>query len=406
MKNDVLIPGGCSTYSKQQDLHPVNYPNYIQEAYGSYLYDQDGGKWLDYISSLMAVSLGNADSDVNAEVVKQVALGSIFSLRTSLEGDLAELLVDMIPSLEMVKFFKSGSDATSAAIRLSRAVTGRRLVLKYGYHGWHDWAVSDSSKSHGVNTDPQHEKTIVGFSCSQILSMLDEHQVAALILEPNTTFSEMGYDLEFLRALRDSCTATSTVLIFDEICSGFRSDLGGIQALAGVFPDLTCLGKAMGNGYPIAVLGGTRNLMGEFSKVFCSGTFASENIGLAASLATLRKMKKTDFPNQINKLGSELCSFINNCLEHFEIPTRLIGPSWWPTFKHPEADPLSAIIWRHSLANYNILVGSRLNLTLSHVQTVSDFQDRITRAVSTHKNMRAHLNTLYGKHPAKGTLVR
>ena len=258
--------------------------------------------------------LGYADPDVDAAVRDQLNHGIIHSLPTSLEAELAEKIVRLVPSAEMVRFGKNGTDATSSAIRLARAFTGRDRIAVCGYHGWQDWYVGTTTRNKGVPRAVADLTHRFEYNALESLSSLLEHhpsQFAAIILEPVTaTQPKPGY-LEGIRQLADEHGA---VLVFDEVITGFRVSLGGAQQYYGVTPDLTCLGKALGNGMPIAALAGRSELMGEYENIFSSGTFGGEALSLAAAIATLDKLERDNTLGRIWTTGQALADHVDKVI--------------------------------------------------------------------------------------------
>ena len=247
------IPLGSQTFSKSRLCFPHGAaPLFIERGQGARVWDVDGNEYLDFASGLLAISLGYCDPDVNQAVLEQLNLGSIFSLPHRLETEVAEQLIELIPCAEMVRFGKNGTDATSACIRLSRAVTGRERVAVCGYHGWQDWYIGSTTRHLGV---PECVRELTHrFDYNDLGSLkaqLEAHpgEFAAVILEPMNVAWPTP---EFLPGLRQLCDQHGALLIFDETITGFRFHLGGAQTLFGVTPDLAAFGKGMANGFPIS----------------------------------------------------------------------------------------------------------------------------------------------------------
>jgi glutamate-1-semialdehyde 2,1-aminomutase/spore coat polysaccharide biosynthesis protein SpsF len=244
--------------------------------------------------ALGPIILGHNYPSVTDAVMQQMQDGTTFSLPHPLEVELAEMLVDIIPCAEMVRFAKNGSDATSGAVRLARAYTGRDIIACCGYHGWQDWYIGTTTRNRGVPKVVQ--ELTVPFEYNNIESLkriFSEHpgQVAAVIMEP---FGVEEPRDGFLQEVRDLALHDRALLIFDEIITGFRLALGGAQEYFGITPDLACLGKAMGNGYPIAAVVGPSEIMQLFDEVFFSFTFGGETVSLAAAIATISEMRQKD----------------------------------------------------------------------------------------------------------------
>ena len=232
------IPMGCQTFSKSYVHYPKGRsPFFAEKGDGSYLYDVDGNRYIDVVSALAAVTLGYSDKDVNSAIKQQLEKGIIYSLSAEPEVTLAEKITSLIPCAEMVRFGKNGSDATTAAIRLSRAYTGRDEVVVCGYHGWHDWYIGSTDKNLGVPDQVRQLTHTFSYNNTESLkSILNQRKgkIAAVIMEPmNMTYPETG----FLQSVRELCSENKTLLIFDETVTGFRFGMSGAQGVFGVIPD-------------------------------------------------------------------------------------------------------------------------------------------------------------------------
>ena len=298
------IPLGSQTFSKSRIQYPSNAaPLFLDRGKGSHVWDIDGNEYVDFVNGLLPVILGYDDPDVTHAVKEQLAKGVSFSLATTLEIELAELLAEIIPCAEMTRFGKNGSDATSAAIRVARAYTGRDHVAVCGYHGWHDWYIGSTTRNKGVPKavcDLTHTFTYNNLDSLKALLDANPDQFAAVIMEPmNTAEPAPG----FLEGVRDLTHANGALFIFDEIITGFRYHIGGAQTLFGVVPDLASFGKSMGNGFPIAAVVGKAKYMREMEDIFYSGTFGGEALSLVASIATIHKMQREPVQEHIKAMG-------------------------------------------------------------------------------------------------------
>lgn len=292
-----IIPFAAQTFSKSYLQFPKGEsPLFVSHGDGGYCYDVDGNDYVDMVGALLPNVLGYRDPDVDYAVRRQLDSGTSLSLATELEFKLASLLKKHIPCADMVKFGKSGSDVTSAAIRLAHAYglkkhpDSRPAVFKIqnNYHGWHDWAVNSTARAHGVVTHAGVH--IVERDLDRIKQQFHGTMNASgIILEPE------GWTLQELRHLRHLCDNYGALLIFDEIITGFRWSLGGYQKHIGVTPDLACFGKAMANGMPLSAIVGKAEYMKRFAppdNIFYSGTFFGETLSLAAGIATIEKMER------------------------------------------------------------------------------------------------------------------
>ena len=283
-----VIPLGTQTLSK----HPSQWvqgahPTHLVRGQGAHLWDVDGNEWIDEPMALGPIILGYAEPVVDDAVRAQLDDGITFTLMHPLEVEVAERIVAMCPGVEQVRFCKSGSDAVSGAVRAARAHTGRDLVASLGYHGWHDWYIGSTTRNRGVPKAVADLTVAVPYGDLDALAdLFSRHpgEVAAVVLEPSgATVPPEGY----LAGLIDLCHEHGVVSVFDEVITGFRLARGGARERYGVEPDLSCYGKALGNGMPIAAVAGSRQLMQEFEDVFFSGTHGGEALSLAAARAVL-----------------------------------------------------------------------------------------------------------------------
>jgi len=302
-----VIPGASQTFSKSwtQFSRGVS-PLFVEEAEGCLLTDVDGNRYIDFSMALCPVILGYNHPTINEAIAAQLRKGIVFSLPHRLEIELAQELVRLIPCAEMALFGKNGSDATSAAVRVARAHTGRDHVVACGYHGWHDWYIGTTTRAGGVPKAVRELSHSVPYNDLRALEgLLEMHrrEVAAVIMEPVGVIPPVpGY----LEGVRELTNHHGTLLIFDEVITGFRMHLGGAQAFFGVVPDLAAFGKAMGNGMPIAAIVGRREIMQVFNDIFFSTTFGGEALSLAASLATIRYLEEHNVIDMLWRRGAKL----------------------------------------------------------------------------------------------------
>lgn len=316
-RNLRYIPGGL--FSLNRYIDPIRV---FEKASGAYLWDVDGKRYIDYHAAFAPYFLGHADPDVDSAVIDVIrGSASLFGAGTTLfEGELAELIVTSVPTLDQVQVTNTGSEATSYAIRLARAHTGRDgvLLIQGGYNGWEDdvaFNLMDPAEvqtprpdgrgldlhplSTGIPSSVSANTYVVQFNdLAGAESVLSRGDIAVLILEPilqnvGIVKPEPGY----LEGLRELCDRHGTVLVFDEVKTGFRHALGGYQSLCGVRPDLSTFGKAIANGYPLGVIGGKREIMAHAAdpnpkkRVLIAGTYNGHPVPVAAAIATLRKLR-------------------------------------------------------------------------------------------------------------------
>lgn len=306
------IPLGAQTFSKSRTQYPVGAsPLFVTHSRGSRTWDVDGNEYVDLVSSLGAVVLGYGDEQINEAVVRQLDSGVTLSLSHPIEEQVAAQVVDLIPCAEMVRFAKNGTDATSAAIRLARAATGRDHVIACGYHGWQDWFIGSTTRNLGVPAATQALTHAVPYNdLAAVERVIAAHPdgIAALIMEPMTsTWPEPG----FLEGVREVTQRHGIVLVFDEMLTGFRFAAGGAQEYFGVMPDLAAFGKGLANGFPLSAVVGRRDLMMLMQDIFFSGTFGGETLSLAAADVVLGRMATGEPTAALARIGAELVEAVD-----------------------------------------------------------------------------------------------
>ena len=300
-------------------------PKYLVKGKGSHVWDVDGNEYIDFNAAIGPVSLGYAYTVVDDAIRKQLNDGITFSLMHPLEVELAELVQQVVPNAAAVKIAKTGADVCSAAIRVARAFTGRDKVFCCGYHGWHDWYIGITSRNAGIPEAVQELTYTFEYNDIESIKAALDESVAALILEP---FIFEAPKPGFLQQLADVCKANGTLLIFDEMWTGFRIALGGAQEYFNVKADLAVFSKACANGMPIALLTGRADVMELFnSDVFSYTTFGGEALSLAACIATINELKDKNVPAYLDVNGALLKDGYNKLaielgMDHY---TRCIG---------------------------------------------------------------------------------
>ena len=328
---EAVIPLGSQTFSKSRTQYPLGVsPFFASKGSGSYLWDVDGNKYVDLVASLAAVTLGYGDPEINKAVKRQLKKGVSLSLSSKLETVVAEKIIDLVPSAEMVRFAKNGSDATSAAVRIARYFTRRDHIISIGFHGWHDWYIGSTTRSMGVPSAVQALTLSARYNdLSHVENLFEEVKgdVAAVILEPmNSVDPAPGY----LESLRSFCSSNNILLIFDEVITGFRFAKGGAQELFGVTPDLSCFGKGIANGFPISVIAGKREIMEGFKEVFFSGTFGGELLSLTAANVVLDKVKDGRVIAELYRVGQAIQQGLTSEISHkkYEFVNLSGNPTW------------------------------------------------------------------------------
>lgn len=322
------IPSATQTFSKGPQQYPFGVaPIFLEKGKGSHVWDVDGNEFIDYPMALGAIILGHSYPAVNEAIIKQLEKGIVYTLPHPLETELSELLIDIIPCAEMVRFGKNGSDATSGAVRAARAYTGKDKIACCGYHGWQDWYIATTTRSKGVPRGVgELTLTFKYNNIDSLQKVFDENkdEIAAVIMEPAGIVEPKD---DFLQQVKEITHKNGAVFIFDEIVTGFRFSLGGAQEYYNVIPDMACFGKAMANGMPISAVVGRRDIMEIFDEVFFSFTFSGECISLATALATINEIKKKDVIKKIWNLGKRLKDGYNSMVKDLRLDhiTRCAG---------------------------------------------------------------------------------
>lgn len=285
-----VLPGYASCYSRAPLSYARgSYPAYVEQGRGCELIDVDGNVYIDTTMGLCPVILGYSHPNTLNAISKHAEKGPLFTLPHRMEVELAEKIVDMVPCAEMVRFGKNGADATSAAVRLSREVTGRDHVAICGYHGWQDWYIVTTDQNGGIpKATASFSHTFAYNDIGSLETLFDQfpNGIACVIMEPmSVVWPEPG----FLEAVKRLTHRNGAILIFDEIVTGFRWALSGAQGYFDVTPDLATFAKCMSNGFPISALAGRADLMRRFAlgHAFWSTTYGNESLSMAVALETL-----------------------------------------------------------------------------------------------------------------------
>jgi glutamate-1-semialdehyde 2,1-aminomutase/spore coat polysaccharide biosynthesis protein SpsF len=383
-----VIPGCAQTFSKGPSSFVQGIaPNFLSMAKGPYVWDMDGNRYIDYISGLGSIILGHCHPVVQEAVREQLQLGISYCLPHRVEVELAELLCELAPCAEMVRFGKNGSDATTAAVRVARAFTGRDMAARCGYHGWQDWYIGSTDRNLGV---PEAVRRLtVSFPYNDldaVRSLFKSHQgkIACVIMEP--VAFEMPKD-GFLDGVKGLCQEFGALLVFDEIVTGFRVSLGGAQEHFGVTPDLACFGKGMANGFPLSAIVGRADVMRCFNDVFFSTTHGGEAVSLAASLATLREAKRSNVIGHLWRMGRRLQEKTNEIIKSAGLTecVACVGlPSWTCLrFRNEQGKESHAVrsLFQQEVIKRGLLTHGSHMITLAHDESVVEDTLRIYQEV-------------------------
>ncbi|HEX2527610.1 MAG TPA: aspartate aminotransferase family protein [Geminicoccus sp.] len=339
-----LIPGGVSSHFRF-GVSPT--PLVIERADGVYLYDADGNRLIDYYLALGPMILGHTPVDVIEAARAQLERGILYGGQSELEFDAARLVCEMVPCAERVRFASSGSEAVQLALRLARATTGRKTVLKFEghYHGWLDsvlWSVGTPPDDLGPEAQPipfagssgqdpmagAHVEVLSWNRTEQVVERLARGDVAAVIMEPMMCNSGGILPLPgYLEAVRKACTDSGTVLIFDEVITGFRVGPGGAQQRLGVTPDLAIFAKAIANGFSVAAVAGQARFMDQLAHggIIHGGTYNAQSIAMAATIATLKRLNTPGVFEMMEERGQRLMTGLSDALKEAGIPATVRG---------------------------------------------------------------------------------
>ncbi len=353
-----LIPGASQTLSKgpTQWVQGVA-PAYVERALGAYVWDVDGNRYLDFPMGLGPVLLGHCHPAVDAAITEQLRSGISFTLPHPVEIEVAERILALVPGVERVRFAKSGSDATSAAVRLARAITERERVIVTGYHGWHDWYIGSTARHRGVPEAVRSLVEPVAFGNLDALSAALQHwpdQIACVVCEPVGVHEPAP---ALLQEMIDLAHSHGALMIFDEVITGFRLAPGGAQEYFDVQADLVCFGKALGNGMPISALAGPADTMEVLGDVFFSGTHGGETLSLAAARATLDVLAGEPVHEHLWRLGRRLQQGVAGAIAHHNLTdwVSCSGAAPWTIVGVREPDPEGATLPARSLLQQEML---------------------------------------------------
>jgi len=384
-KGKRFIPGLTQLLSKRPDqFAPGLWPGYFEKAKGAEVWDLDGNRYLDMsISGIGAVILGYCDPDVDRAVSDVVRKGNFSSLNCPEEVELAELLCEIHPWADMVRYGRGGGEVMTMAVRIARAYTGRERIAFCGYHGWHDWYLAanlNSDKSLEGHLLPGLEPrgvpkgllgTAIGFHYNKIEELEKiitdtGGELAAIVMEPIRNDQPKPGFLQKVRQLADK---TGAVLIFDEVSAAFRMNSGGSHLLLGVNPDIAAFAKAMSNGYPMGAVIGREKVMKSVEDTFISSTYWTDRIGPAAALATIRKHRETNAGAHLIEIGSLIQAGWRKAAEDagLKIEVGGIAPMSHFCFDYPEGKTMMTLFIQEML-DKGILASNRFYANYAHKQ--------------------------------------
>lgn len=379
-----IIPGGTSLLSKQSEMFlPKNWPSYFKKAQGVVITDLDERRLIDMsYMGIGACVLGYADKDVNQAVKQVIDSGSMSTLNSPEEVTLAHLLLQLHPWAQSVRYARTGGEAMAIAIRIARASTQRDVVAFCGYHGWHDWylAANLEDDSHldgqllpglkplGVprclkgSALPFHYNRL-----DELKNIIKKHAIATIVMEPQREHSP---DTHFLKEVRHLADKARAVLIFDEVTSGFRINLGGIHLTHKIFPDIAVFGKAISNGFPMAAIVGVKKIMDVSQDTFISSTYWTERIGPAAAIATIKKMKQCRVQKHLIAMGQHLMNGWRKRAYAHGLKIELLNIPPLATFRFNYGKDNQAIytLFTQEMLKHNYLAAKSVYLSFAHTK--------------------------------------
>jgi glutamate-1-semialdehyde aminotransferase len=337
-----LSPGGMMGIRRPYNFIPGEYPVFLERGYAGHIVDVDGNDYIDMLCAYGPIIMGYDESEINDAVKAQMEKGFCFSLVQPIQNELEQKLIDIIPCAESVILVKTGSDATSVAVRIARGYTDKNTIFRCGYHGWHDWAV----EVHGGIPQCVQDLT-VEFEYGDLNDLETKlknrkDDVAGIIVTPvghPLAKPVMAPPAGYLQAVRALADKYGAVLIFDEIRTGFRVALGGAQEHYGVTPDLSTFGKAMANGYPIsAVVGKSRFMNVCEKKVFISSTFFPNSLEMAAALKCIEILQRDKIINIVWEKGKAFLTALEDIVKSAGAPVQVSGIPPMPYLTFNKAD--------------------------------------------------------------------
>lgn len=390
------IPGGSQLLSKRSEMFaPGQWPSYYSSASGVEVVDLDGNTYVDMsIMGVGACVLGYSDDDVNRQVHQVVDSGSMCTLNPPEEVELADRLLEIHPWADMVRYGRTGGEAMSIAIRLARASTGEDPIAFCGYHGWHDWYLAanldttEHLEGHLLpGLDPKGvpsglEGTALPFHYNEfeeLKEIAQETDLGAIVVEPIRYHGPRDDFLENIRMLADELEVP---LIFDEITAGFRTTVGGAHEQFGVTPDVVVYGKAIGNGYPMAAIVGTENVMDEAQESFVSSTFWTERIGPVAALATIEKLSREEVPDHLRRIGTSIMDGWERLADEngldLNIKTRDIPALATFEFAYDDIGQAAKTLFTQEMLKRGYLASTSVYVSYSHTSDhVSEYLDAV-----------------------------
>jgi len=384
-----IIPGGNQLLSKRAEMFlPDQWPAYFKKAKGVEVWGLDNKKYIDMsIMGIGSCVLGYADDAVDAAVKIAIEQGTMCTLNCPEEVELAEKLIKLHPWADMARFARTGGEACAIAVRIARAFSGKDKVAFCGYHGWHDWYIS-ANLADSKNLDGQ---LLPGLSCAgvpralkgtsmpfnygnidELKEIVRKHkgEIGVIIMEVER---HKKIDLKFLKEVREITSDIRAVLIFDEVSSGFRVNVGGVHALYDIEPDIAVLGKALGNGYPISAVIGKKDVMQAAQDTFISSTFWTERIGFVAALETIKQFEKNNVISYVKDAGDSLSTGLKNIFKSSGLKIEIVGLASVPIMAIKEDNPLVVkTVFTQEMLKRGFLASNVIYVSYAHTKEIID----------------------------------
>lgn len=413
-----LIPGGNQLLSKRSEMFlPDFWPSYYKKSKGVEIWDLDDNKYIDM--SIMGVGtsvLGYADDDVDNAVINAIKSGNMSTLNAPEEIELAEMLIKQNPWAQMVRYARTGGEAMAIAVRIARASTKKEKLAFCGYHGWHDWYLSanlaDDSALDGqllpgllpLGVPKSLKGTSIPFEYNkieQLETIIEKNDIGTIILE---TIRNHEPKDGFLQSVRKIANEHNCILIFDEITSGFRINVGGAYLKYGVNPDIVVYAKAMGNGYPMAAIVGKQEVMDAAQESFISSTYWTDKIGPTAAITTLNKMTELKVPNHLIKIGNIINKNWGDLADEYDINLEITGipPLTHFNIKHENSLGLRTLFTQEMFEQGFLASGAVYVSNMHTEENVEKYTEVVSDAF---KKIRIALDTNNLKEQLKGPIA-
>lgn len=373
-----------SMMKKPQQFAPGHFPVYLEEGDGAFVKDVDGNIYIDFICGLAANTLGHNHPAVVDTIREHIGKGIIHSLPAPVEVKTAQALVNTIPGAEMVRFFKTGADANSAAIRLARHITNKEKIIAIGYNGWHDQYMFDTPGVPSIIKDYTHRMPLFTPNNEQPILELIKTQANSLAAVLLSVPYNRVLTPEFVQQLREACDKHKVLLVMDEVVTGFRLALGGAQQYFGVKADLVTLSKGIAAGMPLSAVAGNTELMSKMEQLQVSTTFGGEMLSLEVCCAVLNEYQNTNYIEHIATLGRQLKEGINQISKSLNAPLTIVGYDPIPLFlfsKNPEEQAKYAELFIAQMAKRGVLLRRDVNfICAAHTEEQIDHTITATKA--------------------------